>query len=108
MKIYTVEYSKRVFDRVNDLLIFISSIYTPKAGLKYIDSLYDEINTLSYRADTIPELIWDTFYSYHINEKRLLVKHTKIAVFFHVKNDKVIVDDVVPSKLLTRRRNFTP
>lgn len=108
MKNYTVEYSKRVFDRVNDLLVFISSIYTPEAGFRYIDSLYDEINTLSYRADTIPELIWDTLYFYHINEKRLLVKHGKIAVFFHVKNDKVIVDDIVPSKLLTRMRDFTP
>lgn len=108
MKNYTVEYSKRVFEKIKDLINYISSINTPESGMRYVDSLYDEINTLSYRADTIPELIWDTCYFYHINEKRLLVKHGKITVFFHVKNNKVIVDDIVPSKLMTHKSDFTP
>ena len=67
----------------------------------YTNSLVDEILTLSYRADTMPQLIWDTADVHHPDSRRMLVKHGRLAVFFIIYKDYVIVYDIVPSKLLT-------
>lgn len=108
MQIYDVNYSKSVVDKIRDLFNYISSINTEVSANRYIDDLIDEIDTLSYRADTIPQLIYTTAHARNISSQRLLVKKGKISVFFHITHNCVFVDDIIPSKLVYQVIGFTP
>lgn len=102
MQIYDVNYSKSVVDRIKDLFDYIATINTYESAARYVDDLIDEINTLSYRADTIPKLLYTTPLVRNLNSKRLLVKNGKISVFFHITDNYVFVDYIIPSKLVTQ------
>ena len=101
MKTYNVRFSRGLYDKIEEIAKFISSINTAESGVRYANSLVDEILTLSYRADTMPQLIWDTADVHHPDSRRMLVKHGRLAVFFIIYKDSVIVYNIVPSKLLT-------
>ena len=105
MKIYKVRVSKRVEKKIIEIKDFIVSINTQASSIEYVVGLYEEIDTLSYMADLIPPLIWSIPSVVRENEKRLLVKKGKLTVFFHTYKSCVMVDDIIPSKLVTKE-NF--
>ena len=101
MKTYNVRFTRGLYDKIEELANFISSINTAESGVRYANTLIDEILTLSYRADTMPQLMWDTYDVKHPDSRRMLVKKGRLSVFFIIYKDYVIVYDIVPSKLLT-------
>ena len=102
MKIYKVRVSQKVEKKISEIKDFIVSINTQASSIKYVVRLYEEIGTLSYLADMIPPLIWSIPSIVRTNEKRLLVKNGKLTVFFHTYKNFVMVDDIIPSKLVTK------
>ena len=102
MKTYNVRFTRGLYDKIEEIAKFISSINTAESGVRYANSLVDEILTLSYRADTMPKLIWDTSDIQHSDSRRMLVKKGRLSVFFIIYKNYVIVYDIVPSKLLTK------
>ena len=107
MKTYNVRFTKGLYDKIEEIAKYISSINTAESGVRYANSLVDEILTLSYRADTIPSLIWDTADVQHPDSRRMLVKKGRLSVFFIIYKDNVLVYDIVPSKLLTKEMSET-
>jgi len=103
MTIYEVLISQTVVEKLSDVAKYINSINTYPSGENYINELIDEVMTLSYLADSIPLLQWRTKTKYHQQEKRLLVKKGKFAVFFHTYYSYVIVDDIVPSSIISEK-----
>ena len=101
MKTYKVRFSKGLYDRIEEISQFIASINTIESAVRYADTLVDEILTLSYRAESMPQLEWDTTDKRHSDSRRMLVKNGKMSVFFIIYMDYVIVYDIVPSVLLT-------
>jgi hypothetical protein len=89
MKTYNVRFTRGLYDKIEEIA-------------KFISSLVDEILTLSYRADTMPKLIWDSSDVQHSDSRRMLVKKGRLSVFFIIYKNYVIVYDIVPSKLLTK------
>lgn len=59
MKMYNVRFTRGLYDKIEEISKYIASINTAESGVRYANSLVDEILTLSYRADTMPPLIWD-------------------------------------------------
>jgi len=108
MKTYKVRFARKVYDQIESIAIYITSINTIESSIRYINSLVDEILTLSYRADTIPKLEWEIPHVIFPNTKRLLVKKGKLTVFYAKYQDYVLVYDIVPSKLITHKSDFTP
>ena len=102
MKTYNVRFTRGLYDKIEEIARYISSINTAESGVRYANSLIDEILTLSYRADTMPILLWDTSDVQHSDSRRMLVKNGKLAVFFIIYKNYVIVYDIVPSKLLAK------
>ena len=102
MKTYNVRFTKGLYDKIEEISKFISSINTAESGVRYANSLVDEILTLSYRADTMPRLMWDTSDVQHSDSRRMLVKKGRLSVFFIIYKDNVLVYDIVPSVLLTK------
>lgn len=106
MKIYEVMISRPVAEKFSDLALYINSFNIYPSGENYINELIDEIMTLSYRADSIPRLQWRTKTKYHPCEKRMLVKDSRFAVFFHTHYNYVIVDDIVPSSIISEKTSM--
>ena len=100
MKEYKVVITQEVYSKLFEIALYIDSFNIYPAGLKYIDALEKEIRSLSYRADTIPKMIWKPKKKLRKNTRRLLVKNHKFAVLFHTFKDYVIVDDIIPASML--------
>lgn len=107
MKTYKVKFSRKVYDKIESIADYITSINTVESSIRYTNALIDEILTLSYRADTIPPLQWETLYNTYPYSKRLLVKKGKLTVFFIIYKDYVIVYNIVPSSLVTKEVDST-
>lgn len=99
---YNVRFTRGLYDKIEEISKYIASINTAESGVRYANSLVDEILTLSYRADTMPPLIWDKADVQHPDSRRMLVKKGRLSVFFIIYKDYVLVYDIVPSKLLTK------
>ena len=100
MKEYKVVITQEVYNKLLEIALYIDSFNIYPAGLKYINALEKEIRTLSYRADTIPEMNWKPRKKLRKNTRRLLVKNHRFAVLFHTFQDYVIVDDIIPASML--------
>lgn len=102
MKTYKVRFTRGLYDKIEEIAEYISSINTAESGVRYANTLVDEILTLSYRAGTMAPLIFGTEYAIYPNSKRMLVKKGRFAVFFTIYKDFVLVYDIVPSSMLKK------
>ena len=102
MKHYVVSVKDAVFDDIDSIADFIISISTPEHAIRYKNQLISEIATLSYLADAIAFSDWKTAMECHPKAKRLITKNRKWNVIFHIDGDFVIVDKLIPSKLVKK------
>ncbi len=102
MKRYLVSVRNDVFDDIDSISDFIISISTPEHAIKYKNQLISEIETLSYLADTMGFSQWKTAKKFHPKAKRLITKNRKWNVIFHIEGNYVIVDKLIPSKLVKK------
>ena len=69
---------------------------------RYAAELYAEMLSLTILADSIKVTEWNTAkkYSKSKREKVLVTHNKKWSIFFHTYRDKVIIDKILPSKLV--------
>lgn len=103
MKYYTIRYTQQVIDKLSEIAVFIDNYFIFPSSLNYVEEIRQEIDNLSYLADAVPKLLWRTESRYHPNERRLLVKNGKFTVFFHTFYEYVIIDDIVPSSMVSKK-----
>ena len=97
MKLYEVVVHRRVYKQIASIQDYIASINTYDAAVKYSNGLFDEINTLSYLADALPETDWASSKEYHPNAKRMVTHNRKWNIIFHIDGDFVVIDSIVAS-----------
>lgn len=102
MKYYKVSVSKTVLAEIEEIADFIISISTSEHAIRYKNQLIAEIATLSYLADVINNSGWQTAKRYHPNTKHYITNNKKWIVIFHIDEDYVIVDKLMPSKMVIR------
>ena len=102
MTIYEdVVFSPEVVSDIAEISRFIRAKNTKEAANKYIDLLEAEINSLAIWADFIPKSKFWAHRQYHPEAKRLLTKNRKWNVVFHTEGRRVIIDKIIPSKMVT-------
>lgn len=103
MKIYEeVVFSKTMINDLGELADFIVSINTPSSADQYIDQLKSEIATLAYLADCLPLSDREISKRYDEKAKHYITNNKKWHIIFHTTNTKVVVDKLVPSKMVIR------
>ena len=103
MKIYEeVVFSKTMINDLGELADFIVSLNTPSSADQYIDQLKTEISTLAYLADCLPPSNWEINKRHNENAKHYITDNKKWHVIFHTTENKVIVDKLIPSKMIIR------
>lgn len=100
MNHYKVDISQEVFAEIEDIADFIIKISTPEHAIRYKNQLIGEIATLSYMADVINFSQWKVAKRCHPKAKRLITKNKKWNIIFHIAGDDVIVDKMIPSKMV--------
>ena len=101
MTIYEdIVFSPAVVADIADISRYIRAKNTQEAANKYIDNLEAEINSLTLLADFIPKSKFEVHRRYHPEAKRMLTRNRKWNVVFHVEDKKVVIDKILPSKLV--------
>ena len=85
-------------DEIADHIIELSR---PEHAVRYVHEMVAEINKLSYMVDMLPESNSTYIKKHHPNAKRYNIKNGIWCVIFHVEEEFVIVDKILPSSLIT-------
>lgn len=100
MKIYKVVYSIAAVDDLKDIVSYIKSIYRLEAGLKYIDRISEQLESLSYCADTLPSNRSEMIKQIYPETKAISIMSHRLTAVFHIYEDFVIIDRIIPSKMI--------
>ena len=101
MRKYTVIVTDDVENYFVDLMRFVASKYTLETAIRYAKRISEEIETLSYLAPMLPESKYELPKRYHPEAKTYVVGNKKLTVIFHIEENCVIVDKILPSALIT-------
>lgn len=100
MKIYKVVYSKTAVDDLKDIVSYIKSIYRLEAGLKYIDRISEQVDSLSYCADALSSNRSEMIKKLYPEAKTISIMNHRWTAVFHIYEDFVIIDRIIPSKMI--------
>ena len=101
MRQYRVEYDIEAEADIAALVAWVSEKTSIDYSRKYINRVFDEIDVLSYLAPMLPESKYELSKRYHPEAKTYVVGNKKLTVIFHIDEDYVIVDKILPSALIT-------
>ena len=85
---------------IDEIADYIIGLNTREHAVQYVRELLAEISELSFLADTLPVSTSPFILQYHKNAKRYNIKHGVWCVIFLVENNYVIIDKILPSKLV--------
>ena len=102
MKIYKVVYSIAAVDDLKDIVSYIKSIYRLEAGYKYIDRISEQVDSLSNCADAISANRSEMIKNLYPEAKTISIMNHRWTAVFHTEGDFVIVDRLIPSKMIIK------
>lgn len=79
---------------------FVSSIYRKESGISYNSRMFSEIMSIGLYADIFPISHYQTARAIHPEAKTLSIMQHHWTVVFHIKDDYVIVDRILPSSTM--------
>lgn len=100
MKTYKVIYSKAAVGDIDKVVEYIASIYRKESGLRYKDRIQRQLDALVYCADALPFTRYKMAKEIHPEAKTLSIMNRRWIVVFHIDRRFVLVDRIIPSKLL--------
>ena len=100
MKVYEVIVSNKASSDLDAMAEFIASIYRPESGHKYVDRVLGQLAALSYSADAYPFSRLMSAKRIHPHAKTLSIINHRWTVIFHIDEVFVVVDRIIPSKLM--------
>lgn len=100
MKRYRVEYDIEAESDIEAITTWVAEKTSIEYSRRYINRIFDEIDTLSYLASMLAVSKYELPKRYHPEAKTLVVGNKKLTVIFHIDGDYVIVDKILPSALI--------
>ena len=99
---YKVELNIEALKDVDTLSDWLRDNLSPAGARRYLDAMISEIRTLSVYADFFRPSRYMDIRAIH-PQARHMVSHNKKWVFvFHIEEDMVVVDRILPAKLIKR------
>lgn len=100
MKIYKVVYSKTAVDDLEEIVSYIKGFYRLEAGLDYIDRIKQQLDVLAICADALSSSRFEIIKNIHAESKTISIMNHRWTAVFHIENDFVIIDRLIPSKMM--------
>lgn len=101
MKGYTLKYSDEIVADFDRLSVFATEQHTPDFAKRYTAKLRKEIEDLSILAGIYHESEYRIPKLYHPHAKTMTIGKRKLTVIFHIEEEYVIVDKILPSCMIT-------
>lgn len=100
MNNYKLNVKQEVYDDIEDIRRFIVTVGSKNLAIQYTENLLSEIEKLTYLADTMQVSKWKIAKKYHPEARRLVTKNRKWNIIYHIENEFVVVDKILPSSLI--------
>ena len=100
MKIYEVIVNNSAKVDIHGIADFLFANLSQKSAYKYLKTIGNEIKSLSVYADCFLESRSTTIRSIHPHARRMLSHNHKWNYIFHIEDDTVVVDRILPSKMI--------
>ena len=100
MKKYEISLSSEAMEDLRNLFKYNSlRISTRRTAVKYVDGLFDTINSLrtsaqSFQLQTRPYFRKYGMFAYRVNYK-------KMAIIYTIHNDIVVIQEITPASMIT-------
>lgn len=100
MRSYKVIVSKEALSDLDSIAAYVAGLYRPSSGHKYVNRILGQIASLAFTADIYRFNGLATAKAIHPQAKTLPVVNHRWTVVFHISEDFVIVDRIIPSKMM--------
>ena len=102
MKSYQVIVSNFAMADLDGIALYVAKQYRPDSGHKYVNKILGQLASLSYTADVHPVSRYMVAKEIHPKAKTLSIVNHRWTVVFHVAENYVIVDRIIPSKMMVK------
>ena len=102
MRSYQVVVSNFAMADLDGIASYVASLYRPNSGHKYVNKILGQLAALSYTADVYPVSRYMEAKDIHPKAKTLSIVNHRWTVVFHVAENFVIVDRIIPSKMMVK------
>ena len=102
MKTYNVIIKAAAEADLMNLALFLRKVMSVEGAWKYHQSMLNEVHSLSSLADLYPPSRYADIRRYHPHARRLVSHNKRWVYIFHIEDDTVMVDRILPSKLITK------
>lgn len=100
MKSYKVKISKSANQDIDNLVEFLFTKLSRESSYRYIDMMIQETNSLSLFADCFALSRSKVIREIHPEARRMVSHNHKWNYIFHVEDNVVVVDRILPSKMI--------
>lgn len=84
---------------MGELRIFLDEMLSEEGAVRYANTMKEEIKSLSVYADCMSRTTSRTLLLIHPNARRMVSHNRRWMYIFHVEEDIVIVDRIIPAKM---------
>lgn len=102
MKEYKVEIDSSAREDIEELAEFLSTKLSLEGARRYLDSMIQEVLSLSVYADVYYQSRSKTIKKIHPQARRMVSHNKKWNYIFHIEDDVVVVDRIMPSKMIRK------
>ena len=102
MKVYKIEIDSSAKEDIEELSDFLSTKMSLEGARRYLDTMIQEVLSLSVYADVFHKSRSKTIKMIHPQARRMVSHNKKWNYIFHLEDDIVIVDRIMPSKMIVK------
>ena len=102
MKTYNVKINAAANADLMSLAFFLRKVMSIEGAWKYHQNMLNEVNSLSILADLYQPSHYADIRRYHPRARRMVSHNKRWVYIFHIEDDTVVVDRIIPSKLITK------
>ena len=102
MRLYKVEIASTALVDIDALSEFLVSVMSVNAAWHYVQAMKQEIMSLSIYADFYHPSQYQDIRVFHPHACRMVSHNKKWVYIFHIEDDTVVVDRILPSKMIIK------
>lgn len=99
MRIYDVRISRAAFQDMARLRAFLLEMMSEDGAVRYANNMRAEIKMLALYADLYRKTTSKTLLEIHPAARRMISLNRRWVYVFHIEEDFVIVDRILPAKM---------
>ena len=102
MTTYKVRMHRMAVLDMDALYEFLISVMSKEGANRYIDMITNEVLSLSILANVYSPSQYADIRRYHPQARRMVSHNKRWVYIFHIEDDSVIIDRILPAKLITK------